>query len=291
MGSKGVTEGWIAKFNTELQVNTVPGDNGQMRQAKTIMFSVGTRRSYYSNVRGENGQMTRERLSDFPVFRANGELAQSINDNLNLHDAQGKLISRRVLIFWEEISYSKERPIVRQETVNIGGQLYKIDLNFTVPQTNFIKIVREITFLDSNPTRNNVQAANPTGQPVGTTYPTATPVAATPVQAYTQPQAAPVQAANPYANVASQGYSIPVQQAAQVISQAFTGMNPPGEELPFDDDYDPAVQQIIEAMGYQATTSMAGATTAMANELPTPAGLPESFKPANFDPNGASAPC
>lgn len=278
----GYAEGYMAKFYGELEVNARTDRDGQPIETKTVLFSIGSRQTFQSD-RVVNGTTQRDYQSDFPLFRANGVLAQTIWDNLHLIDPQQqKLISRHVLIEFEEITYNKDRAVTAANNIEVNGQIYKVEFPITVPQTNTIHLVRRIFFLDSNPLRKNDATANAQTQamPVVTpVMPTAQAVPATPAMGATsapapanQGVAAPfANAAIPAANNTGAVYAQAGVATPVAAPQPFQGMNVP-EDCYMDPNF-----------------ANPGFDTNYASGLPTPEvgfGMPQGF-----DPNGSSAPC
>ena len=222
----------------DLKVEQRTGANGTF-ESKDILFRIAVDRDY-KVTRQENGKTISEYPTDFWLAKATGATAQAIADYCTATKEDGKLISRHLLLNGNFETYQKARKVKVQPQVNINGQLYQLDLEVDVPDTNTIFVIDSFKFLDRNP--ENVQSAN-TGNSV--TMASLTPIS--PVPATQTPQ--PVQASAPV-NTAPAVAVAPVQVAQPVATVAVAqpaqtdvvGINPPvvdpnfvpaGETAPF----------------------------------------------------------
>lgn len=211
----------------EFAVEKLQGTNGEFEK-KSILFRIAVDRDYTVQVT-ENGVTGKKHPTDFWLAKATGEVAERFNQYCTAKDANGKLVSRHLILGGNFEQYQKPRSVTLQGQVNCGGALYNVELTKDIPDTPTIFIVNDIKFLDSS--KKNEQA-----QTAGTTTATATPVAAgqpvaaQPVaQAPVAQQAAPVQTAAPVAQAQPIAQTAaPVAQAQPVqAAQATTAMNPP----------------------------------------------------------------
>lgn len=181
----------VRPYTSEVRV----GNNGQQYESKMIMFTVATDREYKSGVRNqdgsfaidENGNIQKERKTDFYVIRATGPIAENLAKyctSTKIVDGQEKLISRRLLIQGHDETYKKSR-VINGVQVNLGGKLINID-GIEVPETPIVTVVDGFELLDANPAGNAAQGT----QGAAVAQATATPVAQAAPQAVVA-QAAP----------------------------------------------------------------------------------------------------
>lgn len=219
----------------DLRVEKRQGANGEF-ESKDILFRIAVDRDY-KVTRQENGKTISERPTDFWLAKATGNVAQIFADHCSATKEDGKLISRHLLLSGNFENYQNTRNVKAkvQPQVNIGGQIYQLDLEVEVPvdnNNNTIFIVDSIEFLDSNPA-NRTAPAN-TGATVSSAV--ATPVTATPATV-AQPAQAPVQQVQPV-QTAPAPVAQPVQVAPQTVAQPVQAqapiMNPPVVGAGFD---------------------------------------------------------
>ena len=220
----------------DLRVEKRQGANGEF-ESKDILFRIAVDRDY-KVTRQENGKTISERPTDFWLAKATGNVAQIFADHCSATKEDGKLISRHLLLSGNFENYQNTRNVKAkvQPQVNIGGQIYQLDLEVEVPvdyNNNTIFIVDSIEFLDSNPA-NRTTTAN-TGATVSSAV--ATPVTATPATV-AQPVQAPVQTAPAQTASAPVAQAQPVQVAPQAVAQPVQAqapiMNPPVVGAGFD---------------------------------------------------------
>ena len=220
----------------DLRVEKRQGANGEF-ESKDILFRIAVDRDY-KVTRQENGKTISERPTDFWLAKATGNVAQIFADHCSATKEDGKLISRHLLLSGNFENYQNTRNVKAkvQPQVNIGGQIYQLDLEVEVPvdyNNNTIFIVDSIEFLDSNPA-NRTAPAN-TGATVSSAV--ATPVTATPATV-AQPVQAPVQTASAQTASAPVAQAQPVQVAPQAVAQPVQAqapiMNPPVVGAGFD---------------------------------------------------------
>lgn len=193
----------------ELKTEQKQGANGAF-ESKDILFRIAVDRDY-KVTRQENGKTISEYPTDFWLAKATGNVAQIFADHCSAVKEDGKLISRHLLLSGSFENYTNTRKVKVTPQVNIGGQLYNLDLEVDVPNNNnTIFVIDSIKFLDSNPVK-----------PQATSTPAVTTAVATPVAPVEQsaPVAQPAQVATPVAQPA-----VAVAQPAVDMSQA---MNAP----------------------------------------------------------------
>ena len=220
----------------DLKVEKRQGVNGEF-ESKDILVRIAVDRDYKVR-RTENGKTIEEYPTDFWLAKFTGSVAQVFADHCTSKKEDGKLVSRHLLLSGNFENYTNARKVKVQPQVNIGGQLYQLDLEVDVPNNNnTIFVVDSMKFLDKNPENATAQ----TGTTVTTT--SVTPVNAIPVAQPIAPVAqapvAPAPAVQPVAPVAQ-----PAVQVAQSIAPVaeVPAMNPPvvdpafvqtGETAPF----------------------------------------------------------
>lgn len=204
-----------------LKVEKRQGANGEF-ESKDVLVRIAVDRDY-KVTRQENGKTISEYPTDFWLAKFTGPVAQTFADHCCSTKEDGKLVSRHLLLNGNFENYDSTRKVKVNPQVNIGGQLYQLDLEVDVVQSNTIFVVDSMKFLDKNP--NAVPAQT------GTTVTTAsiTPVGVAPApQAVAVP--APVAPAQP-AQVAVPAPVVPTQVAqpapvAQTVDLAGTTATP-----------------------------------------------------------------
>jgi hypothetical protein len=146
----------------ELKVEKRKGNDGQEYDAKSILFCVASNRPYSvvkkdsnGNPITENGQVVRERPSDFLLCKATGNVAQVIADHCSEKraDGSGKQISRHLSLYGHLETYKTLKPVKMDKVVNINGTNYKVEFDTKIEVDAQIFIVHDINdFLDSKPT-------------------------------------------------------------------------------------------------------------------------------------------
>lgn len=170
------------------------GRNGTF-ESKSIMYSVASDRDYKSSITKEDGSVSQERKTDFLAMRASGPIANSLNQYCNTKNQDGKLISRRLLVYGHLETYQTTRKITQR--IAVEGKEY--DATFDVPETRTIIVVEKFEFLDANPVKN---ASNATTTSVATVTAVASSAPADAQVAQPAPAQVPVQ-------------SVPVAQVSQ----------------------------------------------------------------------------
>lgn len=197
----------------DLQVEKRTGVNGEF-ESKDILVRIAVDRDY-KVTRTENGKTISEYPTDFWLAKFTGATAQAFADHCTATKEDGKLISRHLLLNGNFENYTNNRKVKLQPQVNIGGQLYQLELETEVPSNNTIFVVDSMKFLDKNPANNTATT--------GTTVTTAsvTPVGVAPV-AQPVPVVAPAPVAQPVAPAVA-----PVAQAVPAQVAQVPAMNPP----------------------------------------------------------------
>lgn len=146
----------------ELKVEKRKGNDGQEYDAKSILFCVASNRPYSvvkkdsnGNPITENGQVVRERPSDFLLCKAIGNVAQVIADHCSEKraDGSGKQISRYLSLYGHLETYKTLKPVKMDKVININGTNYKVEFDTKIEVDAQIFIVHDINdFLDSKPT-------------------------------------------------------------------------------------------------------------------------------------------
>lgn len=205
----------------DLKVEKRQGVNGEF-ESKDILVRIAVDRDY-KVTRTENGKTISEYPTDFWLAKFTGAVAQVFADHCTSTKEDGKLVSRHLLLSGNFENYTNTRKVKVQPQVNIGGQIYQLDLEVDVPNNNnTIFVVDSMKFLDKNPESTPAQT--------GTTVTTAsvTPVGPAPVA-----QAPVAQTVAPVAQAVT-----PVAQTVDLSAS----MNPPvvdpnfvqsGETAPF----------------------------------------------------------
>lgn len=190
MALRVISDGRTVSIVSPFEVVKRNGTNGEFEQ-KSILFKVAFKRNYKQNLQKADGSTERGYGTDFLLVKATGEVAEAFNKNCTATNAEGKLISRHILIDGRLETYSKPRPINVQ--ANINGQLYNIQTE--VPNSsNMILVADQITYLDSNPNKKTESGPAPVNvTPVGAGEAQGAVAQAMP-QATIQAQAMPQQA-------------------------------------------------------------------------------------------------
>lgn len=226
----------VKELAVEKRVNPT---TGMQEEKKSIFFKIATNRRY-KETRYENGKQIIDTVSDFWLAKAYGNNAQLIADHCSALNAEGKLISRKLLLTGSFEMYDKEKSVTGTVQVNFGGQLYNMEVTLPVLYNKEVIFnVEKIEFLDKNPVKKeNTQPAA-----------TVTPVinAPAPVQAGSQTTTAPTQVQPAASEAPTQAATTATPQAAG--QEQF--MNPPSAQ--------PAQQAPTAATPAQATP----ATTAV----------------------------
>lgn len=203
----------------DLKVEQRQGANGTF-ESKDILMRVAVDRDY-KVTRTENGKTISEYPTDFWLAKATGSIAQVLKDYCTTTKEDGKLISRHLLLSGSFENYTNTRKVKVAPQVNIGGQVYQLDLEVEVPNNNnTIFVIDSIKFLDRNP--ENVQANGSTSVTTAVATPVAQPATpvAQPVVAQSAPVAQPAQEAQP---VVTPVQATTVQPAVNLAG----AMNPP----------------------------------------------------------------
>ena len=209
-----------------LKVETKQGANGTF-ESKDILVRIAVNRDY-KVTRTENGKTVSEYPTDFWLCKLTGNLAQIFADNCCATKEDGKLISRHLLLSGSFENYTNTRKVHVTPQVNIGGQLYQLELDVDVPNNNNTIFVADgITFLDSNPVKAQANTAP------AVTVAVATPVAqvAQPVAQPATPVAQPAPVAQPVQVVAPVAQPVAVAMETAPVVEA--GFSATGETAPF----------------------------------------------------------
>ena len=131
------------------------GRNGAW-ESKSVYFKVAVDRNYKTTTVDANGQVGKDNPTDFYLVKATGPIADVFNKYCSGRKADGKLMSRRLLLQGSFETYQNERTV----TANIPnvGQ-YQIN---GIKQTNTIFVADSISFLDSAEHSGNANIANAT---------------------------------------------------------------------------------------------------------------------------------
>ena len=228
----------------DLRVEKRQGANGEF-ESKDILFRIAVDRDY-KVTRQENGKTISERPTDFWLAKATGNVAQIFADHCSATKEDGKLISRHLLLSGNFENYQNTRNVKAkvQPQVNIGGQIYQLDLEVEVPvenNNNTIFIVDSIEFLDSNPANRTPSGGNASAT---VSSAVATPVAASPTTVAQPAQAPAQQVAKPAQSVQQVAQPVaqtvqPAQVASQPVAQPVQPaqtpiLNPPVVDSGFD---------------------------------------------------------
>ena len=168
----------------DLKKETRTGANGTF-EAVSILFRVASDRNYRIS-KVVNGQTVEDYPTDFVLCRANGAVAEIISANCSEKNAEGKIISRHLLLEGHLETFQSPRKVPVQTQINYNGQILNVSLETEIKVDGFIFIVERVKFLDKKPTQvrpvNGAVATNVSVTPVApTTAQQNTPVA-TPVQ-------------------------------------------------------------------------------------------------------------
>ena len=149
------------------------GANGEF-ESKSILFRIAVDRDYQVSVT-ENGITGKKRPTDFWLAKCTGEIAERFNKYCTEKDANGKLVSRHLLLGGNFEQYEKQRVVKAELQTEINGQLYNVAGDVNVTETRTIFVVNDIEFLDgrkstgSTNTGSSVSIASATPVAAGTT--------------------------------------------------------------------------------------------------------------------------
>lgn len=211
-----------------LKVEQKQGANGTF-ESKDILVRIAVQRDY-KVTKVENGKQVTEYPTDFWLAKFTGNLAQIFADNCTMVKEDGKLHSRHLLLSGSFENYTNTRKVKATPQVNIGGQIYQLELEIDVPNNNnTIFIVDGVTFLDPNPAK--AQQANTAPAAV---VATAVPVNPVPVA---QPAAvaapAPVAQPAPVVTPVAQPVQIAQPVAVEAAPTVAANFSATGETAPF----------------------------------------------------------
>ena len=160
------------------------GANGEF-ESKSILFRIAVDRDYQVSVT-ENGITGKKRPTDFWLAKCTGEIAERFNKFCTEKDANGKLVSRHLLLGGNFEQYEKQRVVKAELQTEINGQLYNVAGDVNVTETSTIFVVNDIEFLDgrkstsSTNTGSSVSIASATPVAAGTTSNSSATASATP---------------------------------------------------------------------------------------------------------------
>jgi single-stranded DNA-binding protein len=236
-----IGDGNVVRITRGLQ--TFTGNNGQ--QVPQLFFTLAVKRNYQAG-QGDN----RDYPTDFIHCKVTGRNAEIFNQYCSQVDANGKLVSRHLMVEGEITQYKTIRKVdVPAFQINIGGQLYNVQPDpVEIPDTGTTLEVDRISFLDYK--NGNVQ--NGQAQPAqGTIMPVATPVANSVAPVATMPQQVNVpqpvvQTAQPVAPVAQPAQPQVAAPVAQPTAQATQPVAQPVQ--PVAQKTQPVAQQVSMVM-------------------------------------------
>lgn len=187
----------------DLKVEKRTGVNGEF-ESKDILVRIAVDRDYKVR-RVENGKTIEEYPTDFWLCKFTGNLAQVFADHCTATKEDGKLKSRHLLLSGNFENYTNTRKVKATPQVNIGGQIYQLELEVEVPNnSNTIFVVDSMKFLDKAPESAQPQTGTVVTSAVAISpapVPTAVAVPAqAPVQTAQVAQPAPAQVATPVMN-------------------------------------------------------------------------------------------
>lgn len=235
-----IGDGNVVRITRGLQ--TFTGNNGQVPQ---LFFTLAVKRNYQAGQNDNRGYPT-----DYFHCKVTGRNAEIFNQYCSQVDANGKLISRHLMVEGEITQYKTTRKVdVPAFQVSIGGQLYNVQPDpMEIPDTGTTLEVDRISFLDYK----NGNAQNGQAQPVaqGTIMPVATPVANSVAPVATMPQQVNVpqpvvQTAQPVAPVvqtAQPQVAAPVAQPTAQVAQPVQSTQPVAQQA------QPVAQQVAMVM-------------------------------------------
>ena len=131
----------------ELQVREVKGANGETSTYQSIIFRVATRRDFYTT-RQVNGEIIKERQTDFYSCKATGALAKVIADYASDKKEDGKLVSRLVELHGHMETYKAKRTETKTHQFMVGEDLCEAEIEHEYEVTEHIFIVDTLNFLD-----------------------------------------------------------------------------------------------------------------------------------------------
>lgn len=142
----------IAKPYSKQLIN---GRNGQFEQ-KMVMFVGASDRDYKHTVVADDGNVSKERQSDFYTFKATGPIADLFNQYCSAMtqqaDGSQKLVSRRLFIKGHDETYIKE---TTEQIQTPDGKIWSVPRK----ETRTVTVVENIEFLDGDPTKRNANNA------------------------------------------------------------------------------------------------------------------------------------
>ena len=144
----------VKDFKSEIR----HGANGDF-EVKEILVRIAVDRDY-KVTRQENGKTISEYPTDFWLAKFTGAVAQVFADHCTATREDGKLISRHLLLNGNFENYTNNRKVKVNPQVSINGQMYQLDLEVDVPQSNTIFVVDSMKFLDKNPNNTLAQTGN-----------------------------------------------------------------------------------------------------------------------------------
>lgn len=247
-----ICDGNVVRITRGLQ--TFTGNNGQ--QVPQLFFTIAVKRNYQSG-QGDN----RDYPTDYMHCKVTGRNAEIFNQYCSQVDANGKLVSRHLMLEGEITKYKTTRKVeVPAFQVSLGGQLYNIQPDpVEIPDEGTTLEVDRISFLDyKNGNAQNGQVAQPVA---GTIMPVATPVANSVAPVATVPQ--PVVAPAPVVQTAQPQVAAPVAQPTAQVAQPVQPVAQPVAPAPVAQTVQPVAQQAQAVSQQVAMVMNAPATEAI----------------------------
>lgn len=149
----------------ELQTKEITGTDGKPFTSQSIMFRVATKRDYYVS-RTVNGEVIRERPTDFFSCKATGALAKLIADYASDKREDGKLVSRLVELSGHMETYKAKRVENKTHQFQIGDSLCEAEIAHEYEVVEHIFMVDSLNFLDSNKSESSKPATTKTSGPI-----------------------------------------------------------------------------------------------------------------------------
>lgn len=147
----------------ELQTKEITGTDGKPFTSQSIMFRIATKRDYYVS-RTVNGEVVRERPTDFFSCKATGALAKLIADYASDKREDGKLVSRLVELSGHMETYKAKRTENKTHQFQIGDSLCEAEIAHEYEVVEHIFMVDSLNFLDSNKSESaKPSTSKPTG--------------------------------------------------------------------------------------------------------------------------------
>ena len=135
----------------DLQVEKRQGQNGEF-DSKTILFNIATDRNYKVDQKQPDDSIKKVYPTDFYLCRAKGDVAQRIADFCSAKNAEGKTISRRLLLIGHMETYKKTQQYSPTANLQLpDGNVYPVTITHEVQSDGTVFVVDEFEFLDSNP--------------------------------------------------------------------------------------------------------------------------------------------